>query len=516
MHPVADRSSPAAALRPAVESPLVCKLVELLSLDLRSLALMRIALAAVLLLDLADRARFLAAFTSDEGLLPRADALRISPLPLSLHLLGGSVAFEGALFAVAACFAVMMGVGWHTRIATVASWVLTTSLHARNFFLLLGGDDELRWMLLWSIFLPTGERMSLDARRRGGSPASAASTVLSGATVGVWIQLAVVYVFAALAKTSPEWRTEGTAIAYTLQRDTLVEPLGIWLRQRSPGLLRGMTLGTWRFELLGPLLFFSPLATGPLRCAAVLAFVYFHVSLGACLRLGIFPWVACAALTVALPSWFWERIGPRRKAAGTVPSRASIPAASGVPPMLSTLSNHVVPGLLAAYVLALNVNWLAPRPFLPSFVHTVAARLELDQNWVLFAPGPRHEDLSFEWWGILADGALHPDLLQLGRGPGWDTVRSLGSHARWGSYRDELARDRSASFRAPCAEWLCQSFNAGAAPESRLERLVWVVASRELRLDGASPEPRRQILMQYACPAGAEPGRELERTSALP
>ena len=75
-------------------------LEQIFGLDLRSLALLRIGLGLLLLLDIADRLPGVAAHYSDGGVLPR-DALREFEqgwIP-SLHSLSGEAAFQAALMA---------------------------------------------------------------------------------------------------------------------------------------------------------------------------------------------------------------------------------------------------------------------------------------------------------------------------------------------------------------------------------------------------------------------------------
>ena len=95
-------------------------------LDLRSLALFRVSLAAVILGDLYWRARDLGAFYTDAGIMPRAawHDYDHDPWHWSLHLFGGSWGFEAGLFAIAAIAGVMLLIGWHTRIAAIVTWVM--------------------------------------------------------------------------------------------------------------------------------------------------------------------------------------------------------------------------------------------------------------------------------------------------------------------------------------------------------------------------------------------------------
>ena len=121
----------------------------------------------LLLCDLAGRARFLRVHYTDEGVLP-LDVLTpsASSWTFSLYWLDGSFAFTATMFGIAAIFALMLLVGWRTRLATVASWALLLSLHYRNIPLCSAGDLIFRLLLFWAMFLPLGACASVDSRRR--------------------------------------------------------------------------------------------------------------------------------------------------------------------------------------------------------------------------------------------------------------------------------------------------------------------------------------------------------------
>ena len=75
------------------------KLVEFLSLDYRSLALMRFGIGLTILLDLFERSKSLTAHYSDLGVLPRADLLStgINRYFVSVHMISGLPVVEAAL-----------------------------------------------------------------------------------------------------------------------------------------------------------------------------------------------------------------------------------------------------------------------------------------------------------------------------------------------------------------------------------------------------------------------------------
>jgi len=107
------------------------------TLDARSLALGRLLLAALLLLDLALRAGDLLAHYADAGVLPRGDFRPEAwDFLWSLHSLGGSASFEAALLALHALFAFAMLIGFRTFWATLAVALLSlTGFLAAKFIL---------------------------------------------------------------------------------------------------------------------------------------------------------------------------------------------------------------------------------------------------------------------------------------------------------------------------------------------------------------------------------------------
>ena len=137
------------------------KLKELFGIDLRSLALFRICLGLIILIDLLTRLPDLNTFYTDAGLLPRA-ALVGQPQLISAHLMNGTVWFQAVLFLIQGVCAVGLLVGYRTRLMTWLSWVLMVSLHWRFRSILGGGDEYLRYLLFWSVFLPLGARWSVD------------------------------------------------------------------------------------------------------------------------------------------------------------------------------------------------------------------------------------------------------------------------------------------------------------------------------------------------------------------
>ena len=167
----------------------------------------------------------------------------------------------------AGVFALLLAIGFYTRTATVASWLLLLSLQARNPLLLNFGDQILRVSMFWSLFLPLGGCWSVDAVR-AARPTSR-EPVCSVASACLLLQVCVVYFFTAVLKSGPDWHADGTALYYAMQLDWLVLPLGIWLRDVF-WFTQLLTWSTLVLEYVGPFLLIAPV--WPLRCLGVLAF----------------------------------------------------------------------------------------------------------------------------------------------------------------------------------------------------------------------------------------------------
>lgn len=276
-------------------------------LDLRSLALFRIALALIILGDLLLRARSLEAMYSDFGILPRAVLIdRFADQWIaSFHLMSGRWEVQAALFLMAAFFAVQLLLGYRTRWATFFCWLFLTSLQNRNPAILQGGDTLIRLLMFWAMFLPLGARFSVDEALEQ-PPAVKPTAIFHAGTFALMAQVAMVYWFAVSLKTGPEWRSEGTAVYYALSLEQLATPLGRYLLD-FPALLQFLTFFTITVEALAPVFLFFPFLSGPVRTMAVLILVGLQLGFATCLYVGHFPFIACAMMLPLLPTWFWER-----------------------------------------------------------------------------------------------------------------------------------------------------------------------------------------------------------------
>ena len=273
----------------------------------------RIGLGLLLLLDIVDRASELGAHYTDAGVVPREALHHVyGGTPLSLHFLSGSFSFQAVLFAVAAVLALMLTVGIKARIAAIGSYVLLLSVMMRNPIIIHNGDQLLRFLLLWAMFLPL---------ERGPPKRS----VFSIATVALLLQPLFVYLVAGASKMYFEPWHDGRALYAVLNKAAYVRPLGSYVASELTGVTTWLSYGTLVIELGLPLLLLVPWKMGPLRSGCVLANVVFQGSIFALVNIGYFQPLSILALIPFLPPWFWDRIvkrfQARRAGCAQAPSR---------------------------------------------------------------------------------------------------------------------------------------------------------------------------------------------------
>lgn len=277
------------------------------SVDLRSIALMRIGVALLILTTLYIRSRDLTAFYTDAGLFPRSESIRgFGNIPASLHLISGSFEFQVFMFLLSALFAILLLLGYKTRLATIISYILFTSLINRNAFVANAGDAILDVILLWGIFLPWHARFSVDSVRNA-KYRILDNNFFSVGTIGYVVQVFCIYFFASLLKDNLDWRVYGTAVQISLQ-SRHVTTIGNSLLQLPAGVLRALNFSVLLYEFLGSLFLFYPRHNGAVRTLVIFGFIAMHIGFALCLNLGNFSQIAIVVLTGLLPSFFWATL----------------------------------------------------------------------------------------------------------------------------------------------------------------------------------------------------------------
>ncbi len=277
--------------------------------DVRSLALFRMAISVLVLIDLCARSSLLRAMFTDDGYFTRALADDFYVIASgseafsywSLHKLSGAVEFQAFLFCLTAVVAVCLLVGFYTRVASVLLWILVASMQARNPLLNTSGDMLLKMLLFWSMFLPLGAYWSWDAKRKGSA---VLKQVSSFATAGVILQLCYMYLFTGLSKCNEIW-FRGEALDYVMH-------LSIYTRETAnfvlhfPYLMKLVSWATVVGEIGLPLLLFLPVWTHAMRWLNIISFWLMHGVIALTMAIGLFSYISMAGWLPLLPDSFWN------------------------------------------------------------------------------------------------------------------------------------------------------------------------------------------------------------------
>jgi hypothetical protein len=447
-------------------------------LDWRSLALLRIGLAVVVLCDVFGSSLDLRVFYTNDGVLP------LSYLPLAhtlfdgLQRFGGGIWFEAALFALEAIFALMMLVGYRTRLATVGCWFLLCSRQARNPLLLFGYDVVVRAAMFWAIFLPLNRRFSLDAlRSRVRPPEGPVYLGVAGfCAIG---QLLLIYFITAGQKSGPTWRVDHTAVYYALSLGMYARPLGQWLNQFD-GLTRALTVGTLYLETYGPFLFILPIRSGWARLLGFALFGSLQLGFGLCMQMGLFWVVMIVFMTMLLPAEFWTYLAEpaaRWFSARMQKSRWAQAfsgwfyawrrplAATNRWPRTGWTLRLLCDGFLVfliGYVTLYNIDTLPGRdPLVPDRLDWIATDTALDQNFNMFAPDPTTDD----GWYVMLGGLRNHKTVDAFTGATPASFAKPASVAdtyrdeRWDAYLGNLVDPDYTYYREPFALYLGQEWN---------------------------------------------------------
>lgn len=405
------------------------------ALDLRALAVWRIALGLVVLWDIVLRARDLQAFYGDHGVLSRAMFVSQSWEWPGYHLFLATGSTPGLLlmFALWALAALCLTLGYRHRLAGLVTWYFVASIQLRNPLVMDGGDDLLRVLLFWTPFLPLSARWSVEAKK---NPCwrELANSYASPATFAVLLQLFVLYLFAALLKSGDDWWKTGDALYYALSIDQFSTSLGATLAA-YPNFLRPLSFAALALEFALALLVLLRGRLGWAQTAFFTLAVVFHLAIASLLNFGIFMYIAIAGLTVTVPTAWLDRLAPWPAQAPD----AKAPAAPLPPGYRLALPTRLFCGFMIVMIAIFNAYSIDHVQKIPRWTIPISNLTFEQQHWHLFAPEPPKGDGWYALEVTLSDGkevdAWNPD----GQ-PGIKPARLSGTfgNQRWRRWMQNL------------------------------------------------------------------------------
>jgi hypothetical protein len=292
------------------------------TLDTRWLGVFRIVFGLLLFVDGSRRWLDVRMYYSNDGIFPNHYSL-FAPMGrdvFSLLHAFSSVGEASVCFAlVLVCYGCFL-VGYRTKLFHVLSLVCVTSLNARNIFVENGGTVVVNILTLWTLFLPLGERFSVDAllkslrerREQGAAELNdrtpffrTAHGFTSLVVLALLLQWSVIYFFNCVHKSGMGWRN-GSAIHYFNHQDRIVTWLAVWNREHLPyRITQFFTWGTLAVEgILAGILLVPFFQKWTRRLAFLLAFGL-HGGIAASSRLGPFSYVMTCYFILLLGASDW-------------------------------------------------------------------------------------------------------------------------------------------------------------------------------------------------------------------
>lgn len=521
--------------------------------DLRSLALFRMALAWIILIDLVERSAFIREHYSDAGVFPRSTMLSsLSKWRWSLMLMNGTETFQVLILFAALVATIFLLLGYQTRFATIVTWILILSIQNRNTMLLSGGDTLIRVILFWSMFLPLGARWSVDAALARPPRRSQSARFLSLGSAGLFLQIASMYILTAFLKSSTVWTVDGTAIYYALSAGHMARP---WTEAllNFPLVLRALTHITLVIEFVAPVLLFFPWRTGPIRTIATAMLISLQIGIFITIDIGVFTWASMFCMFAFLPTWFWNSWAPsiltrfpwlqtawRNLAAQTQQKirwgkqeidswRGKYPLVRGgehaepmsppaqrneITPSLGPVPGMPIVGnLIAAICILIVLAWnlaTVTDLALPPSVRAAAMSTGLNQSWSMFAPKPPSVTRWHVVQGVLESGQevnlMHPlvngDFNQV-RFVSWerpdDIVRGVYGNKYWRKYFEAVGKSNRGTERLRMANYICHTWKGIYGGNTVLDRVEIYTLTQKTHLDGRKAEIKKTLIDDFEC-----------------
>lgn len=495
--------------------------------DLAPLGLFRIVFGLLLVNWFWQLGPDLGEFFTDEGLLPRSSALASFGDRFSLLHLFGQWWQVALFYAAAVASALLLAIGYRTRIAAVLAFVAVISFQDRNPLILDGSDLVYRLTAFWLIFTAAGDRYSVDALLKRSRGEAVPPTGWALPIRILQLQIAWVYLATGLEKLGGTYWLDGTAVYYALQlQHTFGRSYAYFLTQ-VPELVRLASWGTLAVELFFLPLVFFPILQPLLRLVAVAAAASLHLGIALFMNVGNFPIVMLAALILFLPAqWVervagaaWIRIGPALARLWQW-ARREVPELERLPPPAPAAApdpgQRAAAAVLLAFVAVMSFGTAMPTPVGEPTREPIAGALRyaaLDQRWNMFSPDPARSDGWTSARGLLDDGTPVELIGHNGRPiPGDPIVLSSLEdpvdprfadplYNRWSKVYERVANVDYRGYRLEFGRMFCRMRNLHV-PEgvARLERFEVSYSERVIQPPGGGPpEVRRHDIWSHVC-----------------
>ena len=478
--------------------------IKMFSIDIRSLAIFRIFLALLLIINLIIRFTNLTAHYTDKGVLPLEAIKSFKPWYLSIFSLSDNHWFLVSLFFLGILFAIMMLIGYHSKIATIVIWYFFFSIHIRNPYILQGGDSFIQLLLFFCVFLPLGGDLSVDKYLSGKLQKE--KSVFSVATIGILLQAPLMYLSTAILKSRSEIWQDGTAIYYALNLDAYATAFGKYLLG-FPHLIKILSFAVPIFEFVGPFILLISAFSFSFRILMIFIFILLQLSFGLSLRLDLFPWQASVAMILYLPNGFWDKFAITKLLKFNIKPKILIKKKSynkvkNFKKIFRNIKLNYVINMIVIFILFLSIfgNLLTTNLYnMPMGLYLVGWNLQLFERWSMFT----NEKSQFDGWlvvpGTLNDGTT---LNMLTKGNlSWDKPELISSTFKdsyWKRYYYQFYYYNQ-KYRNYFAKYICYEWNRQNTGEKRLKELEIYFMNEKTLPNYQKPEIKKNSYGKYKC-----------------
>lgn len=452
---------------------MISKITNMFSFDLRLLGISRILLGLILFLDILTRSFDLSIFYTDDGVYSRALLLKNDWFSWnwSVNMITGVWEGQVFIFGFTMLCALMVLIGYKTKVFLVLSYLLLISIQTRNPLIHYGGDLILKLLIFYSIFLPVHARYAVDKVKKTTLPTS--GKVLSLATIAYILQVVSIYVFAGIAKDGENW-LDGSAVYYALSMDKYATALVAYIME-FPRVLTFLSHSTLYLETFGCLLLFVPFFWKYFRTVGVLMFMSLHFGFFLFMTLGIFPWVAIIMWIVMFPPMIADIIEKYTQKWGIYQRLAFYRdkirnwLSTWKPSLRFTTSSYkklgwLPSGLLGIVALSIFLGNLSGTKLdfnNPPFFQKVIRLTATWQSWTMFAPGPPKGDGWFVMDAQIRNGQ-HIDILNERDTVDFskpELVSATYKNARWQRYLTTMMYNAKENYRNEWGKYYCRCWN---------------------------------------------------------
>ena len=411
------------------------------------------------------------AFFTDDGILPRRELLATYADRFSLLNLVGEWWQVATVWALSCVVAILLTVGWRTRLMSFLAFVLVSSFSWRDPLILDGSDFVFRVVPLWLAFTGAGDLWSIDALGRKGPPTG------RGWSLPVRIlelQIAWIYLATGLEKLGGTAWIGGTAGFYALQLEhTFARP---WAHDIATNMTFS-NLISW--STIAVELGFLPLVIIPTRFTRLVAAVAaagMHTGILLLMNVGNFPVLMLSTCVLFVPpQWIRQvmRVASAPPGAPT-PARRSRPLGIALAGVALIAFTTAVPG---------QANDIRPS----GDVGQLLRFLSLDQRWDMFSPDPSRSDGWMLAPATLSDGTKF-DLLTGGPVDDRSERYTDPLYSRWLKVQDRISSTGYSSYRLEYARHFCRMWNRHLQPgEARLATFELWYVGRTIQPPGEGP-----------------------------